>query len=447
MVNHRDVVVVGAGFSGLAAAGALERSGAAVTLLEAMDRVGGRALTFRGGEAPLDLGGQWIGPPQPRVNALRERFGLATFSSHTSGATLLDTGRVRRVERIPSAGVALAGIAIAPALWRLGRLADRIDPAAPWASPGAARLDAVTVEQWMRRAIAGRTARAIAAAVLRESLASDLDAISMLALAAGLRSIGGLGVALRAEGGAQQDLLVDGADALATQMARELGDVRLGAPVTAIEEAGGRYRVASSAGLVTADHVVVAMSPPLASRISYEPALPAARDQLSQRTPIGAVVKTVAVYERPFWRDDGLSGSVISTRGPIGMTADVSPPGGPGHLSVQTVGSDAIALGRLSPAARRLAISGALGRLFGQQARSPRDWREKVWADDPRTRGGYAANPTPGTLVLVGRALVEPVDGLHWAGSEATGEWQGYFEGALASGERAASEILGTASR
>jgi monoamine oxidase len=64
-------------------------------------------------------------------------------------------------------------------------------------------------------------------------------------------------------------------------------------------------------------------------------------------------------------------------------------------------------------------------------------------ADDPWTRGGYAANPTPGTLVLAGRALTEPVDGLHWAGSEATGEWLGYFEGAIASGERAAREVLG----
>lgn len=257
--------------------------------------------------------------------------------------------------------------------------------------------------------------------------------------------MGGLDVALRADGGAQQNLLLDGADSLTTRMAMELNDVRFDSAVDAIERQGRQYLVASSSGPVTADHVVVAMSPPLASRIRFDPVLPGARDQLSQRTPIGIVVKTMVVYDHPFWRDDGLSGSVISTRTPVGMTADVSPPEGPGILSILTVGRDAIALGRLSPAARRAAITDAVVRLFGRPADSPRDWREKVWADDPWSRGGYASNPTPGTLVLAGRALVEPVGGLHWAGSEATSEWQGYFEGAIASGERAATEILGIA--
>lgn len=189
---HRDVVVVGAGFSGLAAAGELERHGATVTVLEANDRVGGRALTYRGGEAPLDMGGQWIGPVQPRVTALCARFGLDTYPSHTEGATLLDTGRVRRIGSLGSASLIPAGISMLPALWRLGRLADRIDPTAPWESPGAAKLDAVTVERWLRRSIPGRTARSVASAVIRESLASDLDAVSMLALGTGCAVWAGL---------------------------------------------------------------------------------------------------------------------------------------------------------------------------------------------------------------------------------------------------------------
>jgi monoamine oxidase len=442
-VAHQDVVVVGAGFAGLAAALALERDGGSVTVLEANDRVGGRAFTDRGDSGPLDLGGQWIGPQQLRVNALRERFGLATYPTPTAGAALLDIGRVRRVGRLPAPGVVLAGLSMSPALWWLGRLANRIDPSAPWAIPEAERLDSTTVEQWMRRAVPSRTARAIASAIVRESFASDLDAISMLALATGLRSVGGLAIALGAEGGAQQDLFVDGADALPTRMAAELRDVRLGSPVTAIERDGGRYRVVSGTESIPADQVIVAMSPPLASRIAYTPALPASRDQVSQRTPIGIVVKAVVGYDTPFWRDDGLSGSVISTTGPIGMVADVSQPDGPGRLSLLTAGRDALALGRMDPAARRTAVTAALVRLFGRQAETPRVWSDKVWADDPWTRGGYAANPTPGTLVLAGRALTEPVDGLHWAGSEATGEWLGYFEGAIASGERAAREVLG----
>jgi monoamine oxidase len=212
--------------------------------------------------------------------------------------------------------------------------------------------------------------------------------------------------------------------------------------VRSITRTRGRVTVHSDAGTWHGKRVVVALAPTLAGRIEYEPALPALRDQLTQRVPQGSVIKFEAVYPRPFWRSAGLNGYSYSDRSPVGFTYDNSPPSGrPGVLLGFVCGQDARRLGRMTAGARRRSVLGAFTRLFGPAAARPRTLIEHNWANEVWTRGCYAGFMPPGVWSDFGSALRAPVGPIHWAGTETSEVFMGYMDGAVRSGERAAREV------
>jgi monoamine oxidase len=157
-----DVVVVGAGLAGLAAARALADAGREVVVLEARDRVGGRVWngTLSDGRTVVELGGQWIGPTQRRVNALVTELGLETFPTFGEGEHLIELGDRRaryRGARPPLPPWVLADLARAQL--RFDRLARQVPLEAPWAADRAEAWDSVTFETWIRRTVATRGAR------------------------------------------------------------------------------------------------------------------------------------------------------------------------------------------------------------------------------------------------------------------------------------------------
>jgi monoamine oxidase len=194
---------------------------------------------------------------------------------------------------------------------------------------------------------------------------------------------------------------------------------------------------------VTGKRVIVAMAPALAGRLRYDPALPALRDQLTQRVPNGSVIKCEAVYDKPFWRDAGLSGQVVSDASPVRLTWDNSPPDGkPGVLLGFIEGTAARQYGHRSAKARRAAVLNNFATYFGSQALKPTAYYEKNWSTDEWTRGCYTGYMPPGVLLDFGTALREPVGRIHWAGTETATIWPGYMDGAVRSGQRAAKEVL-----
>jgi monoamine oxidase len=181
----------------------------------------------------------------------------------------------------------------------------------------------------------------------------------------------------------------------------------------------------------------------MAARIQYTPPLPALRDQFTQRAPIGSLIKTMAIYDTPWWRDEGLAGQVTSDTGPIKVTFDTSPKSGtPGVMMGFVDGDDARVLAPKPRDERIREEIESLVRFFGPKAGSPRAAFDFVWDNDWIARGCPVSGLPPGALLSYGRAMREPAGGIHWAGTETATVWHGYMDGAIQSGKRAASEVL-----
>ena len=441
-----DVVVVGAGLAGLTAARELMAGGASVTVLEARDRVGGRTLNHPLGDGQVvEVGGQWIGPTQDRLAALAAAVGVDTYPTHAHGENLVHiAGELRRYTGdTPKLGPhVLADVMQAQA--KLDRMAKRVPLDAPWAAPGAERLDSQTFWSWMRRNVYTRGGRALMDIFIEAVWAAQPADLSLLHVLFYTHSGNGLASLLGTEGGAQQDRFVGGSQLVSLRVAEELGDaVRLSSPVRRIEYGTDGVTVHADGLVARAKRAIVAIPPTLTGRISYDPPLPGLRDQLTQRMPQGTVIKCMAVYDEPFWRAEGLSGQALSDDGPAKVVFDNTPQSGsPGVLLGFLEGDRAREWGARPAGERRDAVVAGFARLFGPRAARPEQFVERVWADEEWTRGCYGCYMPTGGWTRYGRALREPIGPIHWAGAETATVWSGYMDGAVRTGEETARSVL-----
>jgi monoamine oxidase len=445
-----NVVVVGAGLAGLAAARRLVAGGHEVTVVEARDRVGGRTegLVLADG-TPLELGGQWLGEGHARMYELVGELGLATFRTWNDEGQLLLDLQGRRSTMKPHKGAAprlspfvLADLA--QGLLRFARLATRTDLERPWLSQDAEVLDGQTWESWIRRNLRTKAGRAYFHVACEAVWAAETSDVSLLHALFYTHSNADLETLISVDRGAQQDRVVGGSVRVAEAMAAALGErVVLGHPVRGIEHDGSGVRVIARDGSeYPGDAAIVTLPPTLAGRLEYDPPLPSWRDQLTQRMPAGSVIKAFAVYPEPFWRADGLNGQAASDAGPVKITFDNSPPSGtPGVLMGFLEGKEARLWARRSQAERREAVIGCFVRYFGQAAAHPLQYLERDWMAEEFTRGCYGAHFAPGVWTSYGEAWRAPVGRLYWAGTECASLWNGYMEGAARSGEAAAEAV------
>ncbi len=445
-----DVVVVGAGLAGLAAARHLAAHGHEVTVVEARERVGGRTegLVLDDG-TPLELGGTWLGEGHSRMYELVAELGLATFRTwNDEGNLLLDLAGKRSLVK-PHRGAAprISPVALADlarGVTRFARLAARTDLERPWLTPDAEVLDGQTWESWIRRNLRTKTGRAYFHLVCEAVWAAEASDVSLLHALFYTHSNADLDTLLTVDRGAQQDRVAGGSVRVAEAMAAALGErVVLGRPVRRIEQDGHAVRVMARDGSEYRGEVAVVTLPPtLAGRLEYDPPLPSWRDQLTQRMPAGSVIKAFAIYDQPFWRADGLNGQVASDTGPVKVTVDTSPPSGtPGVLMGFIEGKDARTWARRGAAERREAVIGCFVRYFGQAAARPEQYVERDWMAEEFTRGCYGAHFAPGVWTSYGEAWRAPIGRIHWAGTECASAWNGYMEGAVRSGEAAAAAV------
>ena len=444
--RHADVGIVGAGLAGLMAAHQLVAAGVSVCVLEARDRVGGRTWTRSAVDGTLiDLGGQWIGPTQQRMNQLVAELGVETFKTWDTGNNIQYHDGERRVYSgaIPTTDRTVAGD-VMEAMLALNMMAMQVPTEAPWTAPEAAVWDAQTFATWLDVNVASSGARALLELAIQAVFSAEPRDLSLLHVLFYTRSAGGLMDLVGVTGGAQETRFTTGAQTIANRMAEALGErVVLNAPVHTITQDAGGARIVADGFTLTCDHVIVALPPTLAGRLRYQPGLPGLRDQLTQRMPMGTVIKVHCIYPTPFWRDDGLTGQASSNTGVMRVTFDNSPQdGGRGVLLGFIEGDEGRIWGQRSPQERRAAVLECLVRYFGERAGQPLDYIEQSWAEEEYTRGCYAGYMPPGVWSMYGTALRAPIGRIHWAGTETATIWNGYMEGAVQSGERAAAEIV-----
>jgi monoamine oxidase len=442
-----DAVVVGAGLAGLTAARDLEAAGASVVVIEARDRVGGRTMAGRVAGTTVEMGGQWIGPDQRRISALANSVGVETFPTHLPGRTVFCEGG-RRSEYEEDAEIPFSDPAslreVDEVFLALGELARSVSAGAPWTAERAAELDGQTLETWKLGQTRSSGASFYFDLAVESLYACEPRDVSLLGVLSDIASSGSFGGLFEIEASAEEYRFFGGAHEIPDRMAGELdGRVVTGSPVRRIVQEEGQVLVESDRATVLAGAMIVTVPPALRGRIEYVPALPPLHDGLSQRMPMGAVIKCHAVYDAPFWREAGLNGRAESDTGPCKVTCDNSfPDDDTGVLTGFILGSDAREWGRREVRERERAVLECFARYFGERALGPLAYTETDWGAEIYSRGGYAGVPVPGMILNHGPALTEPVGCIHWAGAETASEWNGYMEGAVESGERAAQEVL-----
>jgi monoamine oxidase len=431
-----DVVVVGAGLAGLAIARGLRARGTGVRVLEARARTGGRTKgATREDGLRVDLGAQFVSGRHRRVLDLADELGLSVVRLGAPGASVSIAEGTRRV--IPRFGrplglastIDLVG-ALARVWWLLRCSGRRSDP----------QLQRESAAALISRLTHRRDTEAMLAWEVTQSLCVDPAQVSARELLDQLHVVGGLSAASSGD-----DLaLVGGAFTLCERMGAELGDaVVLGAEVTAIRRRLCRMVVSCADGRsFAARRVVVTVPAHLVARMEIDPPLPSVQRRARARMLRGRVTKTVAVFDRPWWRELGFSGKVANRRSIYQEMIDASEmdPQGRGLLVAFSAAERADQIERLTLEERRLRLLADLNEAFGSGSRPPTALFSEDWANEPYSEGCYASRLAPGDQDV---DLGARHDLVHFAGTETARSWRSFMEGALESAERVLDEIDG----
>jgi putrescine oxidase len=460
----RDVVVVGAGPSGLTAARELKKAGLSVAVLEARDRVGGRTWTDMVDGAMLEIGGQWVSPDQTVLLDLLGELGLKTYSRYRDGESIYIGPDGRRIrysgQSFPVSDSTAAEMDKLTTL--LDGLAAEIGPTAPWAHPKARELDTVSFHHWLRRHSSDEEAcRNIGLFIAGGMLTKPAHAFSALQAVLMAASAGSFSH-LTDEDFILDKRVIGGMQQVSLLQAAELGDdVVLNSPVRTIswEEAatgensqgsGGGHRVTavSDRATVNARFVIMAVPPNLYSRVSFSPPLPRRQHQMHQHQSLGLVIKVHTVFDTPFWREEGLSGTCFGADSLVQEVYDNTNHGDSRGTLVGFISDEkADAVFELTEAERRRAVLESIAGFLGEKALRPEVYYESDWGSEEWTRGAYASSYDLGGLHRYGKDQHAPVGPIYWSSSDLAAEGYQHVDGAVRMGQITAARIVKAAER
>lgn len=446
-MDKLDVIIIGGGFSGLAAARILHQQGKKFLLIEARDRLGGRTHTRRLDDGSyVDIGGQWIGPTQDRMYSLCKEYNVKWYETYNQGKNIIDLNQVIKTYTglIPKMDVTSL-INIDLLLKKLDRLARSISVEKPWDNHQASKWDSISLDVFVRKNCYTKNCYKVVRAGLETVYACELNEVSLLHALFYIRSGTNLNTLLSIKDGAQQHRIKGGMQALTDRLAETLMlSIRLNSAVKQIVQHDNSVIVMGEGFSCEARQAIVAIPPALIKAIDFQPSLPLHKSQLLDKMSMGIVGKVFGIYEKPFWRAKGFSGQVVADElSPFQTFFDSSPADGEyGVLLAFCIANRARDFFSKDEASRKQIALNSFERYFGREASNPKHYSDHCWADESWSRGCYAAIYPTGAWTNFQGELSKPFGRIHWAGTETSDVWYGYIEGAVRAGERAANEVV-----
>ena len=433
------VVVIGAGFSGLAAGYELSRAGYEVTVVEARNRVGGRVISFSDlvpGKI-VEGGGELIGSNHPAWVGYAKQFGLSFLDVTEEDA---EFPIVLNGKRLSGEQSEQLWEELETAFNTIVTDAAKVDADRPWTAPDAAALDRRTLASW----IDALPASPLGKEAMHTMMTSDNGVVPewqsylgnlAMVKGGGLEKYWTESEVYRCKGGNQQ---------LAVRLARAIGEKRVQThmPVRAIAmtDRGVRVTLAND-NVLEAEHAILAVPPSVWNRIAIDPALPP-----TLAPQMGNNVKCLLAVKSPFWRRAELAPDLLSD-GPVNMTwhatdgqADSGLEGPSGEALVAFSGGPSADACREWGAQRINNYLADLEKVYRGIRTSYVRARFMDWPGDRWTMGSYSF-PAPGQVTSQGPTLYEGIGRLHFAGEHTSYAFMGYMEGALSSGAAVARRL------